>query len=495
MNQSNREKYIIIGLIALLLALVIVKSPISQSLWLDETITIWTASGTTSEAISKALTYQGQSPLYFLIVKKLMEISSKEYFLRSFSLISVVLAGFVFFKLMQIWVTTNVALLGAALLIASDGAILAAFSVRPYGLALLASILATHQLFRFIDSKKTILSLSLWASSMVGMFYLHYLFALLAIPHLLFIWSNRDKLLKHQYQGFSIAVAIGTLCALPGINQILSLSNRVESLSFAKIPSLADFFAAVFSISSLIYVIGGILFTRAMRKFSFNFGQQPFGRDLLPIIVWLLGAPILFFAHAHLTGNSMFVERWFLWSIPASCLILAIPFQLISERKHQFMAICMAVGFMIIREGERKWHIEDWKGAANSIAKESADIPVILYSGLIELESIKWLEDPDRFDYLSAPLLHYPIKQTHILANSNPDSFAGEYYNDSVQPIIAKNAAVILISLKKKINKDGAQLLVPELWAEQLISEGLTKRSLLSNPNRNQVIVEKFERP
>jgi hypothetical protein len=495
MNQDNREKYIILGLTSLLLALIIIKSPICQSLWLDETITIWTASGTFSDTVSKALTYQGQSPLYFLIIKKLLEISSQEYFLRSLSLLSVLISGFIFFKLLQRWLTTNVAILGTALLISSDGVILAALSVRPYGLALLAALFATYQLLRFIDSKKNTLAIALWVTAMVGMFYLHYLFALLAIPHLLFVWSNRENLSKGQYQAFSIGTAVGILCALPGLNQILSLSNRVESLSFAKIPSLYDLLTAIFSISSLIYVIGGILFTRAIRKFNFNRDLACYGKDLLPITVWLAGAPILFFVHAHLTEHSMFVERWFLWSIPASCLILLIPFQLISERKNQFIAICMAIGFMIIREGERKWHIEDWKGAAKSLEQEAEDIPVILYSGLIELESLSWLETPERYDYLSAPILTYPIKQTPILANSNPYSFNGDYYKKVIEPVISKSSALVLITLRKRIKWDGEQFFVPELWAQQLKSAGFEKRTLLSKNSGNQVVVEKFERP
>ena len=62
-------RLIVLIAIVILMAIYGVNLPLTQSLWLDETVSAWLASSDWRDCFRRAATYQAQSPLYFLLFK------------------------------------------------------------------------------------------------------------------------------------------------------------------------------------------------------------------------------------------------------------------------------------------------------------------------------------------------------------------------------------------------------------------------------------------
>jgi len=69
-SERRRDALVIACLAILFLQLLLLRAPLHESLWLDETLSVWVALGSFQEVIERAFLFQGQSPLYFLILKE-----------------------------------------------------------------------------------------------------------------------------------------------------------------------------------------------------------------------------------------------------------------------------------------------------------------------------------------------------------------------------------------------------------------------------------------
>lgn len=496
-SPRNRDILVVGGLALLFLQVFLLRAPLHDSLWLDETLSVWVAAGSVHETIARAVEYQGQSPFYFLIVHELLRVSTDEFFLRLPSFLALIGAGVVFYRLLRRWFMPEVALLGVALLFAIDHVIVAGLSVRPYALALLSSLGASLMLVRWAEYGGSAVRLSVWTLLMAATFYLHYLFGAIALVHFVFVLCRWRGLSRNQRLGFAIACAVGIAAAIPGLGQILSLAGRAPSLSFAPTPSWRHFAHSVLPLGSVIFICMGLALARVFERYSYRPGWwRGTARNAAPFLVWWLGAPIAFFIHAHFTGHSMYLDRWFLWVAPAACIPFLLLVSGIVESRPRFIAISAAFCFMIFREADHVWHTEDWRGAAAAVREMPADTAVLLYSGLIELEDSAWLADPTRYDYLAGPFSVYSAGRKAVLVSGNPEGVRGESYRRTVlEPALRGMNSVALVALKKTMTTRTGKFSIPDRWEEWLHAQGFTEHTRLAAESRNEVSVERFSRP
>src|SRR5438876_11332789 len=74
--------------------------PLSSSLWHDEAGTYWVAKEGFAETVDRAIRYQGQSPLYYLIVWVMLHLGgASEIILRLPSLLSLTVTAVLLFRL------------------------------------------------------------------------------------------------------------------------------------------------------------------------------------------------------------------------------------------------------------------------------------------------------------------------------------------------------------------------------------------------------------
>ncbi len=479
----------------LLIAVAVVRGPLGESFWLDETLTLWANKVSVAEMISRVTEAQGQSPLYFLLVRPLIKLTESEYILKASSTITTLLYLWIFFLLLRRRFSFEVSLFGTALLFSTDLTIISAFSIRPYALAMLTSLGATYSLLNWLERQRQVKYLTTWFVLMVATFYLHYLFALLAIPHLILILNHRSDLTKKDWAFLGICIALGILASIPGLNQILSLSSRVSSLSFAPMPTLIEFFKAILPPSILVFSTTAFLVAGFFSRFDFNYKWPGCNAKLLsPLIVGWLLTPIFFGIHAHLTGHSMFIDRWFMWTTPAFIYLLCALIKGVQNQRAVQIFVLVGIGLMITREADRRWQVEDWRLASQEVARQESQ-KVVLYSGLIELENSQLIGDKTKAEYLAAPLFHYGVKNRIIPVGLSPlSNNLQEYYLKNLYPEISSEESFVFVGLKRKILTDSQAIKMEDSWILAFSELGFAKAEKIINSPLNQVLVIKFSR-
>lgn len=495
-SERKQDALVLAGLALLFLELWLLRAPLHDSLWLDETLSVWVGSAPLREVIERAFSYQGQSPLYFFILGEVARYSNDEFILRLPSVVSLFAAAIVFFRILRRWFAPEVAILGAALFLSIDHVMVAGLSARPYALALLTALGATLVLIRWAEFRGSHGRLLLWMTLMVATFYLHYLFSAIAVVHLVFVAFRWARLSTQQRIGFWCAVVVGLGCAVPGLEQLVSMSRRTELWNFVGTPSWRHLLHTLLPVGSIIFIGIGLIFTRVLGPFSWRTGWwRGSPANAVPLLLWWLGAPIFFFIHAQYSGYSLYLDRWFLWVAPASCIVVCVLVAGIAERRPRFMVSCVAMAFMIFREADRTWHPEDWRGASVVAREEAARGPVLLYSGLIELETPTWIEDSKKAPYLGGPFTVYPIGRAPVLLSSNPDDEAMRTYRESaVVPVVEGAEHILLVTASKSVSVGGKEVYVFSRWSTWLEQRGFKREGERAQLASSAVVAQRFSR-
>lgn len=495
-SERTQDALVIAALLLLFIQVLLLRAPLSASLWLDETLSVWVSLASFGEVVDRAFTFQGQSPLYFLILGGLARYSTHEIVLRLPSFVALFGAAVVFYRILRRWFTPEVGILGVALFLSIDHVMVAGLSARPYALALLTALAASLVLMRWVERGGAYGRLALWAALMVATFYFHYLFAAIAVVHFTFVVLRWSRLTTRQRSSFVTAIFVGLISALPGLRQLLALSQRVELWDFVSVPGWGQLAHTLVPLGSVIFVGTGLVFTRVLGPYTWRPGWWRGGNlNLAPLLIWWLGAPTFFFLQAHVSGFSMYLDRWFLWVAPASCIVICALVAGIVERRSRFIVICVALAFMIFREADRRWQVEDWRGAAVVAGEEIRRGGVLLYSGLIELESPSWISDPVKAPYLGGPFTVYPIGGQPVLLSSNPeDPSMEEYRRRTVLPSLGGAESLLLVSAKKATVVGEKKVYVFDRWVDWLQDHGYRREGEPVPLKSREITVQRFVR-
>ncbi len=474
---------------------ILFKSPISDSFWLDETLTVWTNTGSVAELFSRVIEVQGQSPLYFLLVRPLTQLTDAEFFLKGSSALITLIYSWIFYSFLRKWFTFEIAIFGAMLAVTTDTLLVAAFSARPYALAMLTTLGATWALVNWLENTKRLNQLLIWLGLMVVTFYLHYLFALLALPHLALIVSKQQELKARDKKILIVAILMGIVLSSPGVYQIVSLTARMNSLSFAQIPGALDFIKTIIPPSVMVFTTTAFLVAGFFARFDFKLKRPEWSlKKILPVLIGWLVAPCLFFIQAHISGNSMFLDRWFMWSIPAVLILICGLIALIGNHRTLQIFVLVGLGLMLTRELDRKWQVEDWRLAAQEIRTQE-NLKVVSYSGLIESENPLFIGDQTKTGYLAAPLIHYGVTNLIIPVGVNPRSIGLQnYYRSNLYKEIAPVESFIFVGLKKRLVAGNQSIKMEDGWILAFSEMGFSKAEKITNSPLNQVLVIRFSR-
>lgn len=393
------EKTFYLPLVLLVIAGFLSKAPYAESFWVDETLSWWITSNNLVECIWRALDLQGQSPFYYVVLLYWGKLfGTTEIALRSFSLLCAIICSGIFFLLLRRFSLSIVAsIAGTIFLFSHDTLVPLWVSARPYAFALVWVLLSTLLFDRWLKEKK---GGFLYIFTASAAFYAHYLVSPIILVH--FIWGLISKS-RTVSNLISFFLWVALLCSFGG-PQISALLERKKELSFQGL-TIGDGFIQVFSpIPLLIVSAVGFSFLLLGGKI-----QKPKIQN--EIMVWL-AAGVIGFTLAALLVLFPIVPRYFIWVIPATPFLFASLFSVSSQKQFQVLALIVISVLFSMFHSERKWMIEDFKGGASFLEAERAgdeNIPVFLFSGLVEHQT-KESKDPELLNaYLSAPLSYYGI--------------------------------------------------------------------------------------
>lgn len=400
---------------------VLFRSFLPVGFWLDETISVWVTSAGIPEVLSRATQYQGQSPLYYVALWSWQgAFGSTELALRSFSLMLLAVTFLCFFRLVRYLTTAQIAWWSTFLLGTLDPVILV-LSARPYALALLFAVLSWTCLFRLVE-RPTVRAAATYAVVTALLGYAHYLLLLTIFPQILIAgWKGREAL-RTQAMGLLMAAAL----LAPTLPQLLSILARGGELSFASVPSLAQFVAMVAPGYFVLYLVMGVslgfLWTKG-GSFRSTREYHPLLKGLG--VVWL-AVPLLLFLVAILGGPVLVIPRYILWIYPALAIIGGVALSMLHPQRAQSIALAAIFLFATARELAREYQVEEWREAAGYLAKHRNHErePLLLYSGLVENRGLPNLGDPAQMPYLNAPASVYRVPGVVVPI---PESVAAEY--------------------------------------------------------------------
>jgi uncharacterized membrane protein len=466
-RPQNMSHITLVGLLCFLapLTIYILRAPLVSGFMLDETITYWVTGGTIQDTIERAWAYQGQSPLYFIIVWLERSIGfDSESKLRATSLIVMGLS------IIPLWycakaLEINYPLAVLPLAVFCDDIIIRyAMMARPYAWGIFCLITSTALLLHWMSTGKRI-SFICYPLFLALTLYFQYLFLPVIIIHLLAYFTLRNLHTKGNFSSLVWAWFVTVLLMIPGILHLASWSNRTSLLSQVPLPTAYQAFARLFPLGSLGLPILGCMVGFLNVPFKFKPGRM---RILLLLLCWAFGPTLLHYAISIFGNTNTFIDRYYIWRAPGVALLVAYLLNRIDSEKFVKVAIAVWAMFMVPVELFRRYQMDDWQQVAQFINENTAGEILLLNTGLLELDNLPYPDDSTSIAYLSSPFTVYPVENPTILI---PLSFEGdnqEYYlKQSIIPKIKNLKSFVLVVAKaRRVKYNGQALLSPDYYSE-----------------------------
>jgi uncharacterized membrane protein len=196
----------------------------------------------------RAIDFQGQSPFYFSLEWLMRNLfGSNEISLRFLSLLCGAVVVFLTDRISRrLSRDPLVPLMAIGFLLVSDGFQDAVLSARPYALGILFaswSILLVLQL----QTTFSPLRAALFSMSLIATFYAHYLFILVLVVHLAVLVRDRRLL-----RALAPWLALVLIALVPGMFQLLWLSERISGISVVSLPNWVRFIKGAVPIPALV---------------------------------------------------------------------------------------------------------------------------------------------------------------------------------------------------------------------------------------------------
>ena len=413
--------------------------PIASSFWMDELVTWWTIKDSLSETIRRSLTYQGTSPLYYVISWGVSQVGRSEWILRLPSLAAACVAVYLMYRLAIRLLDREFARLTVVAFVVWPAISFEASNARPYAIAIMLTVGAWLALVRWLDDgRRSDAVLYILCASLV--IYTHYLFALVVPAQLLYaLVRTREGSAAVRLRSLWLAGAVVAALSLPTIAQLLSLFGRSASLTIpgeVSVGWLSDLLVPAAAIGAL--VLGGTL-AWLSDKVSLHF--PPVRRSAVVLVVsWLL-LPLLVLGTISLfTPLRFLTARYTLSAAPAACLLLAGCFRAIGPASARRIVVLVFVILSVLQLAGPFKALEDWRwAAAEAQDMRSGRTVVLLHPALVESSQLDWFADPERNSYLLNPTSYYdfpkPIIGVPYVVNAESEAYLGAQI-DAVLPTV-----------------------------------------------------------
>jgi len=440
-------------------------------LWIDEYGTWWVAAGSSwTEAAERANRFQGQSPIYYLIVRLFIELLGDGPFsLRLPSVLFGIAALTVVYPLaMRIFQNSHVAISSVAVFAVSERITWYSQIARPYSLALFLSLLSFWFFLGVLQTERKTCKVGYILSTAL-IVYAHYLFGfviIIQLAYLLWVSGWRQVLSKSWVLSFSLIAFF----VLPITEQFIDLIARRHTLNWMSdlhlslFVSLAiDFLYGSFSLLTLVPTV----LVAILLGFKWEEQYKPETRAKLRLPVMWLTIPFLtFIVLPKLFGIRLFAPRYLLFAYPAVFFLMAwfmsnlrvtdgkkwIPLGLFLTLTLTFTSVPAA------REGGTfsYWDAHGWDKAANVLAASYLKDDVIaLRTGFVEADLMAANNDRrDMVSYLNWPIVAHLDKQRQYKIVILPYRLneTTQTYLNTLREQVSKHPRVWIVGEEKSVN-------------------------------------------
>ncbi len=398
---------------------------LSDSFLLDETLTAWVVQDGLSEALDRTLHYQPQ-PAYNLFMWFWAQLAGvSEAALRIPSLLAAIASCVAIARLgTRLTKDRETGLLAAVVLATSWNLFRESVDARSYMLGLIVLLCLALSLVRWIEAGRW-RDAGLCAVLAALLPHLHFFFVLCYPGLLVYGWLRRSEARWEPKQ----FVLIGLILGVGGLLYVpiaLMLAAQGGSYSFVATPSWRSLFEVFVWAVPVVGMLAGLALVgvfgadsgRAEKRAGKAEGEKV-AEDAPPLRipresslllgVWVLVPLLLLYFVSIFSDVSIFLGRYLIPAIPAVSLLYAVALRRIDSGPARVVAVVvMAFASLAIHARPH----DDFRGAAKAVGEFVAgdpSMPVLLASGLIEGEDVRWLRDPSLADYLNTPAKVYPL--------------------------------------------------------------------------------------
>ena len=358
---------------------------INNSLWLDEFGTLWTVEGDFSQVVRRSLSFQGQSPFYYLIVWACVHLLGiSEFTLRLPSLLFGIAAVYTVYRLAAELYNKRAGTIAACFLWIAPGMVQSSTDARPYALALFMVALMFYGFARAVMTGSRS-GRWLFIIGAAGLFSAHYLLIPVAMGIALgYSWfpSLREKYLPAEFARDLGIQLVLVAWFLPQLFQLLARRDRLTWLG-------ASNYLAFFQL------IGPFLVWTAA---GFCFRRRLFGSVLQRAMTWVfvagVVAQIAFLQLLDFFGTNLLHQRYMLVILVPAVLIATIALQAVPRKILVvpmaywliFIGVSFAMNFKAYGTFSRTG-FQDWRyavGCLRNLVRNEPEAVVLYRSGFVE---------------------------------------------------------------------------------------------------------------
>ena len=297
-------------------------------LWLDETFTAWQAEGGWTGIFPDKLTNPGQSALYAYLEAAFYFPHSKhmELWLRLPSLAGAAASCWFLFRLTEALVGKGTGFFAVVAFAGNPSVLFYTTQARPYTLAIAACLGCLWGLLQWLATGARRHGLT-FSVSLALVLYLHIMFVVFALVPALLLIGRAQRGEPVNWRGLMRWLGVTAVVLLPLVWLLSDFPTRSAGLSPFRLPRLAELAQALVPGSVLYSLVAfSILLVRNRQRGLQGLTDAGVRPVLTLSLAWLLIPPLIFFATSHVIGQAVLVDRYFLHTVAAQAIIVALLF-------------------------------------------------------------------------------------------------------------------------------------------------------------------------
>jgi hypothetical protein len=470
-TETPRWLLIVVGALAAVAVVVAWGARLSWGLWQDETHIAWQAEGGWTIVRDK-LGDPAQSVLFGYLEALFYFPGSPhmELWLRLPAVLGGIASGLLAYRLAERLVGKGTGLTAFVAMIGSPQMIVLATQARPYTWAVAACLASLLGLARWLETGRRRDGL-LFAIASALVVHLHLLFATFAVVPAFFVLRRARRGQPVDWRGLLGWLGLTALLLMP----LLVLLRRVSQgpdPSAIGLASLGDALAdlipstVLFSLIPLAFVLvvaslGAAIAGRgagvaAVRAAGVAL-RGALAREPAELAVfWLLAPPLLLLALSHLRHQTIYLDRYFLHTIAAQALIVAMLFRRV-PRAVGALALAACLFTPPILYGARTWSqtetIISWRPPFRAIRQldPAGTAPVFLQSSHPPSNAMDWQRGIEQRAFLYSPVVAYPVPNHVYPLPYDPDASMESFVRRLADTDLANAPLIFVTGLPKHV--------------------------------------------
>ena len=276
---------ILLGLLACAVVVRLWAMPLASSLWLDEFGTAWVTGGSLGEAFERARLFPQSLPYAAIVWATRRVFGSSEIALRAPSLVAMLAATYLLYRLGRKLFDREAGLLGTGVFLLFPQIEFAAGDARPYAFAVLATVASLLALVHWMDEGRPVDGAA-WVFLAAAAVYFQYLFAAVLVAqaaYALLRWRRRSPVL-----GRHLALAGAGLALLLAPAGVLAFEVGVERArhAYGGLPGVKELVRSVVPERVLGVLLPGLLLAVVFRLARLSRPRLDEGRRNAAWLLW-----------------------------------------------------------------------------------------------------------------------------------------------------------------------------------------------------------------